>query len=59
MLGGLIVGLIVGWFVSLFGADDLIIQGVFELTGKPISIAGYYTIFALLGLLGGALKGKG
>lgn len=59
MLGGLIVGLIVGWFVSLFGADHLIIQGVFELTGKSITIAGYYTIFALLGLLGGALKGRG
>lgn len=56
LLAGLVFGLIVGWFVSLFGGDALIIQGVLELTGKEISSAGYYTIFALLGLLGGAIK---
>ncbi|NLB89050.1 MAG: hypothetical protein GX790_07480 [Syntrophomonadaceae bacterium] len=56
LLAGLIFGLIIGWFVSLFGGDTLIIQGVFELTGKEISSAGYYTIFALLGLIGGAIK---
>jgi len=55
---GLIFGLIVGWFVSLFGGDTLVIQGIFELTGKEISSAGYYTIFALLGLIGGLLKHK-
>lgn len=52
MLIGLISGLIVGWLVSLFGGDSLIIQGIFELTGKQISIAGYYTIFSLVGLIG-------
>lgn len=51
MLLGLISGLIVAWLVSIFGGDLLIIQGVFELTGKQISIAGYYTIFALVGLI--------
>lgn len=56
MLWGLIAGLLVAWLVSLFGADRLIIQGFFELTGKPISLAGYYTVFALLGLLGGVLR---
>jgi hypothetical protein len=53
MLIGLIFGLIIGWLVSLFGGNTLIIQGVFELTGREISNAGYYTIFALLGLIGG------
>ncbi|HHU32693.1 MAG: hypothetical protein ACOX1Y_11795 [Zhaonellaceae bacterium] len=58
MLIGLIFGLIIGWLVSLFGGNTLIIQGVFELTGREISNAGYYTIFALLGLIGGLLKHK-
>lgn len=58
LLVGLIFGLIIAWFVALFGGDTLIIQGVFELTGKVISKAGYYTIFALLGLLGSAIKNR-
>ncbi|MGM0397042.1 MAG: hypothetical protein ACQEP4_08315 [Bacillota bacterium] len=56
MLGGLVVGLVVGWIVSLFGGDVLIIRGIQELTGNSISAAGYYTIFAIIGLLGGVLK---
>jgi hypothetical protein len=58
LLVGLIFGLIVAWFVALFGGDLLLIQGIFELTGKEISSAGYYTIFALLGLTGGAFKNR-
>ncbi len=58
MIGGLIVGLIVGWIVSLFGGDQLIIKGVEELTNNSITSAGYYTIFAIIGLLGGVLKNK-
>ncbi len=56
MLFGLLFGIIIGWFVSLFGGDILIIQGILELTGREIGSAGYYTIFALLGLIGGAIK---
>ncbi|MDX9917412.1 MAG: hypothetical protein RBT15_05275 [Gudongella sp.] len=58
MLGGLVVGLIVGWIVSLFGGDNLLIQGIKEITGNSITSAGYYTIFAIIGLLGGVLKRK-
>jgi hypothetical protein len=58
LLGGLIFGLIVGWFLSLFGIDHLIIKGVFELSGKEISSAGYYTILALLGLIGGMIRNR-
>ncbi len=58
MLGGLVVGLIVGWIVSLFGGDNLLIQGIKEITGNSITSAGYYTIFAIIGLLGGVMKRK-
>ena len=50
LIHGLIFALIVAWFFSLFGGNNLIIQGILELTGKEISNAGYYTIFALLQL---------
>ncbi|WP_409227001.1 hypothetical protein [Gudongella sp. SC589] len=56
MLGGLVVGLVVGWIVSLFGGDVLIMNGIRELTGNSVSSAGYYTIFAIIGLLGGVFK---
>lgn len=56
MLEGLIVGVVVGWFLSLFGFDDIVIRGVWELTNRSITNAGYYTIFALLGILGGSIK---
>ena len=56
MLGGLIFGLVIAWVVSLFGGDSLLINGIRELTGNDITNAGYYTIFAIIGLIGGALK---
>jgi hypothetical protein len=56
MLGGLLVGLAVGWILAMFGANDLLIQGVLELTGRTISDAGYYTILAFLGAIGGAIN---
>lgn len=58
LLAGLVFGLAVGWFVSLFGGNILIIQGVLELTGKEIGNAGYYTIFALLGAISALLKNR-
>ncbi len=56
MIGGLIGGLIVAWLLSIFGVDNFIIQGLNELTGSTISNAGYYTIFAIIGTIGGAIK---
>lgn len=56
MLGGLVIGLVVGWIVSLFGGDLLIIRGTQELTGNAITSSGYYTMFAIIGLLGGVFK---
>jgi len=56
MLWGIIVGLAVGWILEMFGVNDLLIQGVLELTGKAISNAGYYTILAFIGAIGGAIN---
>ena len=53
MFGGLIVGLLVAWIGSWFGLDRLIIQGVMEFTALNITSAGYYTLFAFIGLIGG------
>ena len=55
MFGGLIVGLLVAWIGSWFGLDRLIIQGVIEFTALNITSAGYYTLFAFIGLIGGLL----
>jgi len=55
MLGGLLIGLVVGWILTIFGASNLLIQGISELTGKTISEAGYYTILAFIGAIGGAI----
>ena len=56
MFGGLIGGIFVAWFLSLFGVNNLIIRGLHELIGISISNAGYYTIFAIIGVFGGAIK---
>jgi len=56
MLWGIIVGLAVGWILEMFGVNHLLIQGVLELTVKAISNAGYYTILAFIGAIGGAIN---
>jgi len=56
MLGGVLAGLAMGWFLAMFGVNDLLIKGVSELTGKTISNAGYYTILAFIGAIGGAIN---
>lgn len=56
MLLGTIGGILVAWILSLVGIDQLLIQGIAEIFGKQIGISGYYTIFAIIGLIGGAWK---
>jgi hypothetical protein len=56
MLFGVIVGLAAAWFLTMFQIDKLLIEGITELFGKEIGISGYYTIFAFIGLIGGAFK---
>jgi NhaP-type Na+/H+ or K+/H+ antiporter len=54
MLWGLIGGLLVGWILSWFGVDTLIINGLKQLINPNITHTAYYCIFALIGALGGA-----
>lgn len=47
-----IVGnLLGGWILSLFGFKGLLIAGMSQIFGITITNAGYYTIFALVGML--------
>ena len=47
----MIEGLLLGFILNLFGFGDLAIQGVKELFGMNISIAGYYMICFILGAI--------
>lgn len=44
--------LLAGWILSLFGFDALFISGLGELFNLTITTTGYYTIFALIGIVG-------
>ncbi|HHV93974.1 MAG TPA: hypothetical protein GXX47_05480 [Firmicutes bacterium] len=55
LFSGLVTGLLFAWMGSWFGLDRLIIQGIAEFTALDISSAGYYTLFAFVGLIGGLL----
>lgn len=50
-MGGIIGGLIIAWILSWFGIDNIIIRGVNELFDIEISTAGYYVLFAIVGLI--------
>lgn len=56
MFSGIVGGLFVAWFLSLFGVNNIIILGLHELIGITISNAGYYTIFAIIGAFSGVIK---
>lgn len=43
--------LFVAWILSLFGFDNLFIDGIKELFNKEIGVASYYLIFLAIGLL--------
>ena len=53
MIGGLIVGLFIGWVLSWFGIDIILIQGIRDLFGYSLTVQAYYVSFAVLGLLSG------
>lgn len=48
----IITFIIVGWILSWFKFEGLIIQAFKELFGKEISKATYYFMFFVLGILG-------
>lgn len=43
--------LFVAWFLQLFGFNSLVINGMAQVFGVEIGMAGYYFIFILLGML--------
>lgn len=46
----IILSLLGGWILNLFGFDTLLIAGMSQLFGVTMTSAGYYTIFGLLGM---------
>lgn len=59
MVDGLISALILAWFLSLFGFDNIVIEvlsGVLR-EGVTVTTSHYYFLFGLIGFVGGAFKG--
>lgn len=56
MLEGLLWGLILAWFLTLFNFDNMTKEALQQLFDISISTATYYFIFATIGLISGALK---
>ena len=56
MLEGLLGALILAWFLNLFNFDNITKEALLELFNISISTSTYYFIFAIIGLVGGALK---
>ena len=55
MLNGLLNGLIVGWILAVFGFEPVAINSFKELFNIVLTTDTYYFIFALIGLVGGAV----
>lgn len=47
----IIGSLFVGWFLSLFGFDNLVINGAKEIFDITITMSGYYFMFAVIGAI--------
>ncbi|MGG5460796.1 hypothetical protein [Clostridium sp. B9] len=53
MLIGLLQGVFIAWFLSVFDFDEVFIKGFNEIFDKKITKDTYYLIFAFLGVLSG------
>ena len=51
MIVNLLVGLFVGWILSLFGFDGFVIKSFAEV-GVTVTVSIYYIVFAALGIIG-------
>ncbi len=47
----MVIGLLLGWILSLFGFFNVVQTGMNELFGIVISMPTYYFIFAVIGIL--------
>lgn len=56
MLEGLIGGLIIAWILTLFNFDMVCMTALKELINVSISKSTYYFMFAMIGLITGALR---
>lgn len=48
---GIVSGLLLGWFLGLFGFKGVAIAGMAQLFGVKLTVLGYYFIFAILGAI--------
>ena len=51
MFSGLIFGILVAWFFSIFDGDIVFVDGVYDIFHKRVSTATYYIFFGGLGVL--------
>ena len=49
IVDGIIGGLILGWILSLFGFDNIIITSLKEMFNIALSLDNYFLIFAVIG----------
>lgn len=47
----IILAIITGWILTIFGLDSVVITGMSEVFDKDITTTGYFFLFALLGAL--------
>ncbi|MBS4534061.1 hypothetical protein GOQ29_00340 [Clostridium sp. D2Q-14] len=48
---GILGGLLFAWLLSIIGFKGIIINGINELFGLSISMAGYYVLFGIIGFI--------
>ncbi|MEJ1518199.1 hypothetical protein R3O67_34030 [Bacillus cereus] len=56
MISGLLCGLLLGWFLSWFGFDEIVSNGLNELFKLKTTESTYYLIFAVGGMIYGAVN---
>ncbi len=55
MIYGALCGCITAWFLTLFGLDNMFIETASQF-GLILTTTAYYTVFVLIGAIGGALR---
>ena len=53
MFDGLVGGLIVAWILTLFGFDEIFINGIQTFVTFDLTIDHYYLVFGLVGFIVG------
>ena len=53
MLSGFVSGIFLAWFLTLFNVDQMFVQAVNEMFKTTVSVASYYIIFGIIGIITG------